>query len=137
MAVAPVRFHSAFEQRVYSFLEKFAQAGQIELHGGADHFLFGQQIDAAFDYENYRVLIECKDKDAPVISLSEPINKLSSVIAEARRAEPQRTDFGVIVVNFEWAQIKPEDVQKANSQGLKIWTACASAILRNILNRCA
>nr|BAL57369.1 hypothetical conserved protein [uncultured Acetothermia bacterium]BAL58885.1 hypothetical conserved protein [Candidatus Acetothermum autotrophicum] len=123
MAATQIRFHSTFEQKVYSFLEKFAEAGQIQLHGGADHFLFGQQIDAAFDYENYRVLIECKDKDAPVISLLEPINKLSSVIAEAKRADPQRTYLGAIVVNFDWAQIKPEDVQKANSQGLKIWTA--------------
>ncbi len=46
MAVAPVRFHSAFEQRVYSFLEKFAQAGQIELHGGADHFLAGSSTSS-------------------------------------------------------------------------------------------
>lgn len=123
MATTQVRFHTAFEQKIYSFLEKFAQAGQIQLSGGADFFLFGQQIDAAFDYEHYRVLIECKEKDAPVISLLEPINKLSSVIAEARRAEPYRTYLGVIAVNFDWAQIKPEDVQKANSQGLQIWTA--------------
>jgi DGQHR domain-containing protein len=121
MTVVQTRFHNAFEQRVYSFFEKFGELG--ELRGGADHFLFGQQIDAAFDYENYRVLIECKDKDAPVISLLEPINKLASVIAEARRTDSQKTHFGVIVVNFDWAEIKPEDVQKANSQGLKIWTA--------------
>ncbi|MCS6902841.1 MAG: DGQHR domain-containing protein [Candidatus Bipolaricaulota bacterium] len=123
MATTQVRFHTAFEQKIYNFLEKFAQADQIALSGGADFFLFGQQIDAAFDYENYRVVIECKEKDAPVISLLEPINKLSSVIAEARRAEPHKTYLGVIVVNFDWAEIKPEDVQKANSQGLKIWTA--------------
>jgi DNA sulfur modification protein DndB len=121
MKAAHVRFHSPFEQRVYSFFEKFRELG--ELRGGADHFLFGQQIDIAFDYENYRILAECKEKDAPVISLLEPISKLASVIAEARRTEPHKTHFGVIVVNFDWAQIKPEDVQKANSQGLKIWTA--------------
>ncbi|MCS6936383.1 MAG: DGQHR domain-containing protein [Candidatus Bipolaricaulota bacterium] len=123
MATTRVRFHTAFEQKIYSFLEKFAQADQIALSGGADFFLFGHQIDAAFEYQNYRVVIECKEKDAPVISLLEPINKLSSVIAEARRAEPHKTYLGVIVVNFDWAEIKPEDVQKANSQGLKIWTA--------------
>lgn len=123
MTAVQTRFHNAFEQKIYSFLERFAQDGQIQLHGGADYFLAGQQIDAAFDYENYRVLIEYKDKDAPVISLLEPINKLSSVIAEARRTDSQKTHFGVIVVNFDWAEIKPEDVQKANSQGLKIWTA--------------
>lgn len=123
MAVAQVRFHNAFEQKIYSFLEKFAQAGQIELHGGADFFLAGQQIDAAFDCQNYRVLVACKEQDAPVISLLEPINKLSAVMADLRRTEPQCTYWGVIVVNFDWALIKPEDVQKANSHGLKIWTA--------------
>lgn len=123
MAVAQTRFQNAFEQKIYSFLERFAQDGWIQLQGGANHFLAGQQMDASFDYESYRVLIECKDKDADVISLLESINKLSSVITEARRTEPHKTYFGVIVVNFDWKEIKPEDVQKANSQGLKIWTA--------------
>jgi hypothetical protein len=37
MKAAHVRFHSPFEQRVYSFFEKFRELG--ELRGGADHFL--------------------------------------------------------------------------------------------------
>ncbi len=51
MAVTPTRFQNAFQQRIYSFLEKFGQDGQIQAQGGMNCLLAGQQIDAYFDYE--------------------------------------------------------------------------------------